>query len=314
MKTVVVVSQDIAVVNLAEGILKRHHNTVIFSGIQSALDYIYNTIPSLVVIDIKLDDLSTVGIINDLKDDPIFNQLPFLAILSEDAVLRDLSALFVEDYLWKKDLGQELLTRVNIAILRSERIVEINPLTHLPGNISINRQIEERLESGVSFAFAYADLDFFKPFNDKYGFSRGDEVIKITSRIILNVVKNRQQQGSFIGHIGGDDFVFIMDIPLIEETSQEIIDTFDRLIPSFYDQEDRDCGFILSVDRQGKRNQFPIMGISIGITDNRHRQFFHYGELTEAASEMKKHAKKNRESSYSIDKRRFDDSLKTPSA
>ena len=314
MKTVVIVSQDIVVVNLAEGILKRLYNAVIFKGMQPALDYIYNTIPSLVVVDIELDDRSTVGLINDLKDDPIFNQLPFLAVLADHSSLKDLPALFVEDYLWEKDLEQELLTRVNLAILRSERIVEINPLTHLPGNISINRQIEERLERGVSFAFAYADLDFFKPFNDKYGFSRGDEVINITGRIILNVVKNRQQQGSFIGHIGGDDFIFIMDIPLIEETSREIIDTFDRLIPSFYDQEDRDCGFIIAVDRQGNRNQFPIMGISIGITDNRHRQFFHYGELTEIASEMKKHAKKSPGSSYIIDKRLDDDSLKNPSA
>ncbi|MBN1613830.1 MAG: diguanylate cyclase [Deltaproteobacteria bacterium] len=313
MKTVVIVSQDIVIVNLAEGILKKLYYTIVFTSIQAALDYIYNSIPSLVVVDIELDDSTTVGIINDLKDDPIFSQLPFLAILSDTSLLKDLAAVFVEDYLWEKDLGGELLARVNLAIDRSERIVEINPLTHLPGNISINRQIEERLENGVLFAFAYADLDFFKPFNDKYGFSRGDEVIKITGRIILNVVKNRQRQGSFVGHIGGDDFVYIMDIQQIEETSQEIIDSFNRLIPSFYDLEDRNAGFIASLDRRGKKNRFPIMGISIGITDNQYRKYFHYGELTEAASEMKKHAKKSRGSSYSIDKRRQDNSVKDPS-
>ncbi len=304
MKTIVVISQDIVLATRAEACLKESFQTVVFKNIQSALDYIYNAVPSLIVADLPAEDKTTGTFISNLKEDPIFSQLPVLALLNDRAELPGLLTVLVEDYIWKADLETELLTRTRLAILRSERIVEVNPLTRLPGNISINRQIEDRINRGNSFAFAYADIDFFKPFNDKYGFSRGDEVIKMAGRIVLNMVKNRQPQGSFVGHVGGDDFVFITDISGMEETAREIVGAFDDLIPTFYDHDDRDRGFIRSVDRQGKTRDFPVMGISIGITDTRCRKFSHYGELTETASEMKKQAKQTRGSSFAVDQRR----------
>ena len=209
--------------------------------------------------------------------------------------------LFVEDYLRRGDLEQDLLSRVFLALSRSERVVEINPLTRLPGNISINRQVEDRLQRGEVFAFAYADLDNFKPFNDKYGFSRGDEVIKITARLILNIVKSKQPRRSFVGHIGGDDFVFIMDAGLIEGACRDIIHAFDQIIPTVYDPEDREKGGVDSVSRQGMAGFFPFLGISIGVTNTAVRSFSHFGELTGAASEMKHFAKKIKGSSYSMD-------------
>jgi diguanylate cyclase (GGDEF)-like protein len=181
--------------------------------------------------------------------------------------------------------------------------MEVNPLTKLPGNISINRQIQARIDGGEAFALAYADLDHFKPFNDYYGFSRGDEVIRITGRLILNIVKNKQPQGGVIGHIGGDDFVFIMDVGLVEDAAKEIIDAFDRILPTLYEAEDRERGYIETLDRQGSTRKFPMVTISIGITSNKQRSFTHYGEITEIASGMKGHAKRARGSLYRIDKR-----------
>ena len=304
MKTVAVISQDIVFAHLVETCLKDCFQTVFFKNVPSTLDYIYNAIPNLVIADLPTADLTTCVFINNLKEDPMFSRLPVLVVLSDRAALPGLLSILVEDYIWKADLEKELLVRVNLSILRSERVVEVNPLTRLPGNISINRRIEERLNRGESFAFAYADIDFFKPFNDKYGFGRGDEVIKITGRIILNTVKNRQPQEGFVGHIGGDDFIFITDMAVVEETARDIIEAFDSLIPTFYDQEDRDRGFLRSTDRRGNDCDFPIMGISIGITDTRSRRFSHYGELTETASEMKKQAKQTRGSFYAVDQRR----------
>jgi diguanylate cyclase (GGDEF)-like protein len=303
MKTVVIVSQDIVTTNIADRTISPLHRTVIFRNVPSAIDFIYNSIPHLLIIDISSNDTLIASHINNLKDDPMFSQLPVLAVLQEPSQVTDVEKLFIEDFIWKKDLDRELLTRCNMAILRSERNVEINPLTRLPGNISINRQIEERLAKKVAFAFAYADLDHFKPLNDKYGFSRGDEVIKITGRLILNIVKSIQPQNSFIGHIGGDDFVYIMDIELVEEASRKIISAFDGIILTFYDQDDKDRGHIEAVDRQGILRTFPILGISIGITDTGIKSYSHYGALTEAASEMKKFAKQTKGSSYSLDKR-----------
>ncbi|MCL2670243.1 MAG: GGDEF domain-containing protein, partial [Syntrophaceae bacterium] len=184
-------------------------------------------------------------------------------------------------------------------------------LTRLPGNISINRQIQKRM--GLEhFSLAYADLSDFKPFNDKYGFSRGDEVIKITGRLILNIVKNLQPQGTFVGHIGGDDFVFIMETERIEEACQEILKAFNQIIPTFYDSEDRECGGISSVDRHGITRFFPFIAIDIGVTGTDYRRFSHFGELTSAASEMKNHAKKTKGGSFCIDRRRHKPSAYSP--
>ena len=106
----------------------------------------------------------------------------------------------------------------------------------------------------------------------------------MTGRLILNIVKNRQPQGSFIGHIGGDDFIFIMDAEAIEDAAAEVLSTFDRIITTFYDESEKTEG-IVALDRQGNSRSFPVMTMSIGITTNAYRRFSHYGEMTEAVSE-----------------------------
>lgn len=304
MKTIVLISQDMVLISIVDKILQKFYHTVVFRNIQSALDYVYNSIPDLVIMDLDMGDHLTVNVLNNLKGDPIFNQLPVLALLADSKSSPFLwENVLVDDFIWKSDVKKEIVPRVDLCIIRSERVVEINPLTRLPGNISINKQIQARLDSGQVFALAYADLDDFKPFNDYCGFSRGDEVLKMTGRLILNTVKARQPRNSFVGHIGGDDFVYIMDLHLVEETSEEVIDSFDKIIPTFYDAEDRDRGSIRSQDRQGKTRTFPIMTISIGITHNKYRTFSHYGELAEIASEMKRHSKHSKESCYRMDQR-----------
>lgn len=303
MKTVVVVCKDVVLNNVIKRSLKNVYQVVTFNNMPSALDYIYNSIPNLIVMNIADDDPVGIGVLNDLKSDPMFNQLPVLAVLPEKYMISDWGHLMVEDYIRRPDLNADFMARVDLSILRSERIVEINPLTRLPGNISINKEIQERIDSKKEFAFGYADLDFFKPFNDRYGFSRGDEVIKMTGRIILGVIKSQQPQGSFVGHVGGDDFVFIIDTGMVEGAASEIIRAFDSLITGMYDPADLKQGYIKSFDRTGKASQFPVMGISIGITETRNRAFTHYGEITEIAADMKKFAKRFTGSCYKTDQR-----------
>ena len=302
MKTVIIISQDIVLVNLIDAALRNHYRTLTFKNLQSALDIIYSSMPDLIILEIREDDLSTIRHLTNLKEEPIFSQLPVMAVL--DRFSGDWRRLLVEDYVRASDIERDVAFRADLCILRSERVVEINPLTRLPGNISINRQIQGRIDKGEMFAFAYADLDHFKPFNDKYGFSRGDEVIRMTGRLILNIVRNRQPENSFVGHIGGDDFVFITEVDQIEPIAADVLTAFDRLMPTLYDSEDRARGFIQSRDRQGAVRDFPILGLSVGITDTCLKSPAHYGEVTEAASEMKKFAKQSQGSCYQYDRRR----------
>ncbi len=305
MKTVVSITPDLVLMSIIEKTLQDYYTVISFKTIQAALDYIYNSAPNLIILDIDFHDRGALDILGNLKEEPIFSQLPVLVILDEKELsLISWENLHVEDFIWKRQISnEEMLARVNLSVIRSERIVEINPLTRLPGNISINKQIQERLDGDKVFALAYADLDHFKPFNDFYGFSRGDEVIKVTGRLVLNTVKAIQPKNSFVGHIGGDDFVYIIDLNLVEEAAGEIIHAFDRIIPTFYNAEERVRGHIESVDRQGHIRNYSLITLSIGIAHNRKRSFSHYGELTQVASSMKGHAKHFKGSCFRMDRR-----------
>lgn len=303
-KTVVIIGRNPATGSLLEQKLRPSHSIVSFNRIQQALDFLYTNMPDLVLIEWQEDDDATADALRTFKAEPLFSQLPFLAILDEPGSTVDWDLLPVEDYLRRTELETEAVNRVELCLLRSERLIEINPLTRLPGNISINREIQARLDRGGEFDLAYADLDQFKPFNDKYGFSRGDEVLRVMGRLILSIVQSRQPQGSYIGHIGGDDFIFLMDVGLGEVAAGAIIETFDQIIPTFYDADDRGRNYIESVDRQGQVRHFPLMTVSIGgVTHCRNQGLSHYGELTEAVSQMKKYAKSFPGSCFRSDQR-----------
>jgi diguanylate cyclase (GGDEF)-like protein len=302
MKTVVVITRDVVLTSIVERLVKDLYKVLFFPTVQSSLDYIYNSVPDVLVAYMDADPRA-VTLVNELKSDPIFGHLPFLAIFPDDVTLPVWESLLADDYLRKHRVVEEILSRVDLCIQRAERMVEVNPLTRLPGNITISKQIQKRLDSGELFALAYADLDYFKPFNDRYGFSRGDEVLKMTGRLVLNTVKEKQPHGSFVGHIGGDDFIFMMDYDLIESTALLVGENFDRIIPTFYDSEDRALGHIASEDREGNKRTFPFIGISTGVAHNKYRSFSHYGEMAEAASEMKKYAKTVKGSYCKMDKR-----------
>jgi len=305
VKTVIVISRDVALTSSVENRIRQGCRVILFDSIQPAMGLICSTSPpDLVVLDVDPNDLVSANALSQLKEDPMFRNLTVLAVLGDENALARCDSLLFEDYIWRRAVETEILRRVNLCIMRSERIVEINPLTRLPGNISINREIQERLDRAEPFALAWADLDQFKPLNDKYGFSRGDDILRITGRLILGAVKDKQRERSFVGHIGGDDFVYIMSPEAIEAASEELVTTFDRIIPGFYDTEDRERGSIQSVDRQGNTKSFALTSISIGITDTGSGPFRHFGAMTERASEMKKYAKQFPGSCFKWDRRK----------
>ncbi len=187
-----------------------------------------------------------------------------------------------------------------------------SPLTRLPGGIAIESMLDKRLKSRQPIAFCFLDMDNFKAFNDRYGYARGNKVIKETAQIIESAVKKKGSPGDFVGHVGGDDFVVITTPAYMSEISSEVISEFDRRIPLFYDQEDRERGFILGSNRQGEEMRFPLMTISIAIVTNIQRRLSSPLEVSEIAAELKTYAKTIAASVYVVDQRRSGvDTLKT---
>lgn len=300
---ILLITKDPYVNSLVRTKLQDTYSLSFFENIHKAIEFIYDSCPSLIIVDFIESNEDLINILKNVKEDFIVSQIAILAILPNDLNFSIGEELPIDDYIRYSQLESELKMRVQLCLWRSSKSVEVNPLTKLPGNVTIIKQLQRRIEKNEFFAVAYADLDYFKPFNDKYGFSRGDEVIRMLARLIYNIVKENQQSGSFVGHIGGDDFIYIMDIDLIEKTTESIIFHYDKLIPSFYDYEDRLKGYIESIDREGKKRDFPIMCLSIGIAHNRYKTYTHYGEITQALVELKNYAKTQKKSFYAIDRR-----------
>lgn len=303
-KIVIVVKESNLKKTIREKLLYLDFDKYYFEDIKQSLEIIYEEIPEMVIIETLNNPQTEISIVSELKNDPLFLSMILISIVPDDFVCNDWSKMVVDDYIRIGNLDFDLNMRIQLSLNRIDRVIATNPLTKLPGNLAIQREIQKRLDKGEIFALAYADLDNFKPFNDKYGFSRGDEVIKMLGRIIMNIVRSEQTSGSFIGHIGGDDFVYIMAPNLIEKTTIKIIEFFENLIKNFYDLEDLKKGYLESINRVGERQVFPIMSVSVGITSNMFRNFKHFSEMAEAASEMKSVAKKQKSPRYAIDRRR----------
>jgi diguanylate cyclase (GGDEF)-like protein len=268
-----------------------------------AVEQVFNAPPDLLVVDADLPQFSGTALVNMVKSENVYRQLPVVLYLDESQLSDglDFGSVEADDFLLYSVSAQEARARLSLTMHRASRELDANPLTKLPGNTSIIHRIQDLIDRRESFALAYADLDHFKSFNDKYGFSRGDEVLMMTARVIVNTIRGFPGKLSFVGHVGGDDFVFILPIDAMETACQRIVESFDGIVPRFYDQEDQERGGILSTDRQGRMQEFPMMSISIAVLFNTDGRLKHFGEASQIAMNLKKKAKAIPGSSYVLD-------------
>jgi diguanylate cyclase (GGDEF)-like protein len=209
--------------------------------------------------------------------------------ISEGDEIGDLARSFTNMAARLKDLEQHSL--------------DASPLTRLPGNIAIERALNRKLQTGESFAFCYADLDNFKAYNDCYGYLQASEVIKLTGQLICETVGQSGSEDDFVGHVGGDDFVMVVDQKNIESLCQTIIDRFSSMIIQNYSPEDLAAGSIQGVDRYGAHRIFPIMTISIAVLICGHGEYESAVDIGRVAAEIKEHVKGIPGSNYLVNRR-----------
>jgi diguanylate cyclase (GGDEF)-like protein len=190
------------------------------------------------------------------------------------------------------------ITRMQLELAKAA-----NPLTNLPGNPVIQSEITDCLLSGAKFAVIYCDLDNFKAYNDYYGFERGDQALSLVADILQKAVDGQEKAETFLGHIGGDDFVVITTPETAESLCQQVVDMFDAEIQSLYREEDRKRGYIFVQDRMGTSQWFPMMSISLAIVTNEGRNFKSHLDVAETAAELKRYAKSKIGSNYAWDRR-----------
>jgi diguanylate cyclase (GGDEF)-like protein len=261
--------------------------------------------PCLLFIDADRMGAAGLELVRRLKSDPFTAIIPALILASshEAEEIQGWFAAGADEILTGVFPLAEQQARLDLLLVRTQRDVSVHPSTRMPGTTEIERAIRRGLEGDQEFAVCYADLDHFKEFNDRYSYYDGDRVIYILSRILHDVVKGLLGSRGFVGHIGGDDFIFIIPAADISAACGEILSVFDTLIPFQYNEQDRRAGYFFGKDRRGQLHRVPLMTLSVGIVTNRHRTFAHPAEVSELATEMKSYAKTLPGSVYVVDRR-----------
>jgi signal transduction histidine kinase/DNA-binding response OmpR family regulator len=254
--------------------------------------------PDMILLDVLMPGIDGYRCAEMLRSDSAIGMAPimFLSARSDTADKVRAFRSGAEDYMVKPFDADELLARVAKALDRQARELGASPTTQLPGADAIQAEIERRLQANDTAVACYLDLDNLKAFNDYYGYAKANAVIRQTGDVIRNVVTRAGTERDFIGHIAGDDFVFVTTAERVDDVCKGICARFDHLIRLYYDPADRNHGFIETTDRFGVPRRFPIMSVSVAaISVARARS---YALLAELAADGKRAAKAIPGSSY----------------
>lgn len=258
-----------------------------------ALEKAQSEKPDLILLDVMMPGLDGYEVCRRIRSNFYINHIPIMFLTCKSSVEDTVVGLEVggDDYLAKPFDFRELITRINTLLRRTRHNLDANPLTNLPGNVSIQNEIEKLIRSDSKFAVCLIDIDNFKSFNDRYGYEMGDKLIKETASLIVEVFSEFRTLYRFVGHIGGDDFLLTclsdISVPLCERISKR----FDMNAPLYYDKEDRKKGYIDCKSRRGDIQRFPIVSLSIAIVTNELRTMDHPGEISKLLAELKAYAK-----------------------
>jgi diguanylate cyclase (GGDEF)-like protein len=277
---------------------------------QEALEVIEHQRPDLAVIDWMMPRMDGVELTRRLRADPLTSALPVIMLTAKGMTVDKVVGLTagVDDYLVKPFDTAELIARVSSTLRRNKEFREVSPLTGLPGNARVRREIVDRMRTGADYAVGYIDIDRFKSVNDVYGFDRGDEFITALARSLHRAVSTSGLPPVFLGHIGGDDFVFICTPDQVLPLAERCVVDFQHSADQLYDAEDARRGYIEVPDRRGNKHRAALVTLSIGVAQAtpEGRVFADPREVVAVASEMKKVAKSQPGSYVAIDRRRSD--------
>lgn len=270
------------------------------------IDIALKNIPSLIVINEDAIDRDVIELCKQIRRDEDNTITPVIVVSSNSDREHRMKILNESiEYFIKKpvDEGYLYLTVKNLTRLLSINR-RISPLTGLPGNVQIHAELKKRLSNKEDFSVLYLDLDNFKAYNDVYGFVNGDQIIEFTAKVILSCIHEMASEHSFVGHIGGDDFIAIVPELNTERLCQDIIATFDSQVKEYFTAADIEKGYIEVENRKGIIEQFPLTSISIGVVVADQGRFHNILEIGEIGAQVKHAAKSVMGSSYAVDRRK----------
>jgi diguanylate cyclase (GGDEF)-like protein len=272
---------------------------------KEAIERAHAETPELILMDVNMEEMNGFDACEVLKNDFATSFIPIIMLTSQDQVHNKIVGLGkgADDYVIKTVDPLELQARIEMVIRRTQEQSGANPLTRLPGNLAIEREIKKRLGGDSPFSVCYCDLDNFKAYNDKYGYEAGDKVIGHTAKLLMKAVRESGDNGDFLGHIGGDDFVMVTTPARDRDICKAIVARFDASIPNFYDEQDRKRKSIQVENRSGRLENFPIMTITVAVVSGSGPDFESTHVIAERAAELKKYLKRFQGSNFLSERR-----------
>lgn len=251
------------------------------------------TQPDLVLLDVMMPGMDGFAVLSVIREGFETRNLPVILLTAKGEDHDKVRGLRggANDYVVKPFNHDELLLRVTNLLEATRREREANPLTGLPGNRAIEREITERIQSGKDFGFMYIDIDRFKSFNDFYGYSRGDRAISYLAGVLVGCSRKFGSESDFIGHVGGDDFVLTTSSEQAEKLALHIVEEFDSGIVNLHDEEDFEKGYLAVKSRSGKLKRFPLITVTIAMVSEACGRFEHPAQLSDAMAELKRYGK-----------------------
>ena len=292
VKKILVVDDDPNVGLLVSAVLKKYNYavTTLYQG-EEVLAFLKENKPDLILLDLRMPGIDGYSLCKRIREAPETRDIPVIILsgVSEVDAKVNTIELGADDFITKPFDVRELRARINRILKRKSSDTALNPLTRLPGSPAIEEEVMRRIAEDEQFAFCYIDADNFKAYNDVYGYAKGDEVIKRIALLLSDKARASAGDDYFVGHVGGDDFVLIAQPAAAELAARGITEEFDRLILEFYNEADRQRGYITTMDRKNKTRDFPIMSLTVAIVAPRTQR--HYAKIVESAAELKRYAK-----------------------
>ena len=306
LQEIYIIDDNVELYNTLQELFKEEKEYILKTVKTSEIDIALKEIPSLIIIHEDKIDREIVELVCTIRKNEDNSITPIIVVSSNCDKEHRIEVLKTDvEYFIKKPIDKDYLyyTVKNIVKLMYLNR-RVSPLTGLPGNVQIQAEIKKRMLKKEHFAILYFDLDNFKAYNDTYGFLKGDEIIKFTARTITKHIHKTNCENTFIGHIGGDDFVAIVSETDYDTICQNIIIEFDKKVLEYFNEEDREKGYIEVVNRRGIIEQFPLTSISIAVVDVDKDRFKNALEIAEIGAGVKHLAKTTMGSTYVINRRK----------
>ncbi|MEV0394872.1 GGDEF domain-containing response regulator [Polymorphospora rubra] len=304
---ILVVDDDDDIARFVEFNLRLHGFEVIRArdGLE-ALAMVERHRPDLAVVDLMMPEIDGLELTRRLRADPLSAALAIIMLTAKGLTVDKVVGLTAgaDDYLVKPFDTSELVARVVSTLRRNREYRELSPLTGLPGNNRILREITDRVRGGLDYAVCYIDIDRFKSVNDCYGFGRGDEFISALARSLHRAVLGAGLPPAFLGHVGGDDFVIVCAPDQVRPLTERAVVDFEKAADELYDPRDAKRGYVEVKDRRGNVHKAHLVTLSVGVAlSTPAKRFADPREIIAVANEMKSVAKSQPGSFIAADRR-----------